>query len=220
VIGVALAAWLALGTSPAAESPALTPASPVETKARLEALRALLDSESARADAWTWGWSGAYVMITIAQLVPVAFVDADTRIDLWVGAVSSVVGAVLQGALPLRVPSAEGLPDEPDAALAEAERRAAEGAEHERQFAAWYSHCVNVAVNAIAGLVLGLGYQHWVSAALSFGVGVAVGEVVLFTQPTRLLSWARGQASSEPHALRLVPFAGPRAGGLALVGAF
>jgi hypothetical protein len=34
------------------------------------------------------------------------------------------------------------------------------------------------------GLVLGLGYGHWIGGALAAGIGVALTELKLFTQPT------------------------------------
>lgn len=192
------------------------PGDSARVSARLATLKLLLDSESRRAAWWTWGWAGAYAAITVAQVVPIPFVDQDTRTDLWVGAASSVLGGVLQAVLPLRVASSEGLPDDPVAALAEAERRARVGAEDERLLAGWYAHVINIGVNAVIGLVLGLGYRHWLSAGVNFGVGAALGEVVLLTQPTRLRDLADEGSLWEAHRLQLIPTVGPHGSGLAV----
>lgn len=183
---LALAVWLA-----AVPVPDVTAASTADVGARLAAVTRLLDAEADAAALWTWGWVELYGALTVGQLVVVPHVDADTRIDLWVGVVSSLLGAVLQGAVQLNLPTSAGLPAEPSAALAEALRRAEAGAKREALFSGWLAHAANVVVNAAIALVQGLAFQHWVSAGISFGVGLAVGEVVVLTQPTQLRDAAR-----------------------------
>lgn len=49
-----------------------------------------------------------------------------------------------------------------------------------------------MAFNAGIGLVLGLGYGHWVSAIVNFLAGVLIGEGTILTSPTRLAdTWDR-----------------------------
>ena len=70
-------------------------------------------------------------------------------------------------------------------------------------------HAANVLVNVGFGLVLGIGYDHWVAGAVNFAIGVVFGELTIFTMPLRL-----------PTTLRLVPLLRPDGGGLALGGTF
>jgi hypothetical protein len=52
-----------------------------------------------------------------------------------------------------------------------------------------------VLVNVAAGLVLGLGYDRWGQAALTAGSGIVIGEIAIWTQPTRSVdAWRRYQA--------------------------
>jgi hypothetical protein len=41
----------------------------------------------------------------------------------------------------------------------------------------------DIALNVGAGLLLGLGYDHWRSGIVSAVVGTTVGEIMIFTQP-------------------------------------
>jgi hypothetical protein len=52
-------------------------------------------------------------------------------------------------------------------------------------------HVGNVVLNAGVGLFLGLGYHHWVAGALNFASGAAIGEVIIFTQPTNVVDGLR-----------------------------
>jgi hypothetical protein len=65
-------------------------------------------------------------------------------------------------------------------AEAKLERAAKDQADRRR----WWSHVVNVALNAGVGLFLGLGYDHWLAGGFNAVSGAAIGEVIIFTQPT------------------------------------
>lgn len=63
----------------------------------------------------------------------------------------------------------------------------AEDAANEAFCSSWLLHVGNVVLNAAVGLVLGIGWHRWEAAAINFGVGTALGEVMIFTQPTGLV---------------------------------
>ena len=88
--------------------------------------------------------------------------------------------------------------------LAAAEKSFPDSAQLDRLSASWIAHAGNVAVNASLALILGLGYGRWKSAAISAGVGLAMGEVNLFTQPHGLVDAERRYRSG------LFPNEGPR----------
>ena len=197
--GVALVVALALA-APAARAAECAPGAAVGGRAgaldpelRLRFIEAELAKSAHRANAWVWGWSLALGVGTIGNLVPVPFVPADERIDWYTGAVTTVIGIVPLVVLPPEVIAdarqlhtrlgARGTTDV-CALLADAETRLVRDAENQADGQRWWVHVGNVIVNAGVGLFLGLGYHHWVAGALNFASGAAIGEVIIFTQPT------------------------------------
>ena len=80
-------------------------------------------------------------------------------------------------------------------------------------------------INVGIGLGLGLGFHRWESAAISTGVGLAVGELEIGTQPrssVELLAHYRGGHLGAPppahNALFLRPLLGGDLRGLAFAG--
>lgn len=203
------------------ETPPAIDRTPAEIDARVRFLTTLLDSEARTARVWNWSWVATYGAVTITQVSLIPFLpERDTRTDLWVGSVSSFIGALGLAASPLILPSAERLPSDPSAALAELERRLKAGAEKERFGTSWFVHVANAGVNLAIGLVLGLGYRHWQTAAISFGAGLLAGEVTLLTRPTRLIQteqvWSSGVLPGD-SPVRVVPSVSPGGAGIALV---
>ena len=98
----------------------------------------------------------------------------------------SLYGLPLKLTLPLRASRRHW--DDPDrcAVLARAERTLVGVEDNQRVANGILAHAGNLLVNAGIALILGLGYGRWTSAAISAGVGVAVGEANAFTQPHHL----------------------------------
>jgi hypothetical protein len=210
--GVALAAVLVwpLIVAPGARAASCAPGAALgATDGRLGALDPelrlrFIDAELARsahrANLWVWGWSLALGVGTIGNLVPVPFVRADERIDWYTGAVTTVIGIVPLLVLPPRVIAdgrqlhtrlgARGTTDV-CALLADAETRLVRDAENQADGQRWWVHVGNIIVNAGVGLFLGLGYHHWVAGALNAASGAAIGEVIIFTQPTDTIDGLR-----------------------------
>ncbi len=203
-LGVGAALLLALGPS-AAWAQRCPPiargsASLVERDGseRLDFVRLRIDRSARRARVWTWGWSIGYGALTAGQLalVPV-FDDPGFRADLVVGAASTLAGLLMIVALPLSVMSDQGAlharlgqPVEPGARcrlLGDAEGWLVRDAGDEATGAGWVMHVLNVALNAVAGLVLGLGFDRWLSGLTTFVAGTILGEVTILTQPTDLV---------------------------------
>jgi hypothetical protein len=165
----------------------------IDAEVRLRFLAGAFDREIRDVDLWSWSWGTTYVAAGGAQAIATAFVrDQGARIDLSVGAVSAAIGALslyglpLQITLPLRA-SRRGFGD-PDVCrvLVGAEGTLAEAAAAQRLSNGWVPHVGNIAFNAALALVLGWGFKRWESAALSAGIGLAVGEVNVLTEPHRL----------------------------------
>jgi hypothetical protein len=206
VRGVALVVALALA-APAARAAACAPGADVgarvgalDPELRLRFIDAELARSSHRANLWVWGWSLALGVGTIGNLVPVPFVPADERIDWYTGAVTTVIGIVPLLVLPPEVIAdarqlharlgARGAADV-CALLADAETRLVRDAENQADGRRWWVHVGNIILNAGVGLFLGLGYHHWAAGALNAASGAAIGEVIIFTQPTDTLDSLR-----------------------------
>ncbi len=213
--------------APAGAGPQLEAAAP---EARLAFIRSRMRAEAGRVRTWQLGWSIGYGTLAAGQLAAIPFTqDPGSRADWAVGAGSAAVGFGLVLLFPPEVRSDEprlaSLPADGCAALAEAERLLAKDAANEAQLTGWLVHAGNVVLNAGFGLILGLGYQRWGPAALTFATGAALGEATIFTQPTRLAEdlerYRQGDlASGEAAAVRVVPVLAPGGFGLAVAGTF
>lgn len=184
----------AAAAPPACPAPAGAPAlAAVDPEVRLQYLARAFDREIRDVDLWSWSWGSIYVGAGAAQAVASVLIrDRATRIDLRVGAISAGIGAIslyglpLQVTLPLRDARSDWADSDRCRLLLEAETTLAAVAGKQRLSGGWVPHLGNILFNAGLALVLGWGYRHWTSAALSAGIGVAVGETNVFTQPHRL----------------------------------
>jgi hypothetical protein len=207
----------------------------LDADARLEYLTGAFDREVHAIDSWSWTWGGIYAAGTVAQGTALALIsDHATKIDLTVGTIAAGFGALSLTLLPLKLTlpmrSASGAAkrkqpgDDPCLALAAAERTLLSVEKDQALATGIVGHIGNVAVNLGLVLLLGLGYGHWVPAALSGGIGLAVGETNAFTQPHHLAEvvaqYRAGQLDSTPAKVSswsVVPVVSPSMSG-AMVG--
>jgi hypothetical protein len=199
VVASALRPTPARATEPtAARCPAGVGAVPavadIDPELRLHFIAERLGRAEHKAHVWVWGWTIALGVSTVGNLIPLAFVSPEDRIDWYVGSASSLIGIVPLLAIPLDVThdapalrlriASRGPTDDVCALLADAEGKLVRDAANQAAGRAWWVHAANVALNAGIGLFLGLGYHHWVAGAYNLVVGSAIGEIIIFTQPT------------------------------------
>ncbi|HEY2730597.1 MAG TPA: hypothetical protein VGK52_11720 [Polyangia bacterium] len=178
---------------------------------RLSWIDRKLGEDAARGRLWTYGWVIGIGAAGVGSLAVVPFVAAKDRVDWYVSAATAAVGVVPLLAVPLDVTRdapklsaalAAGLLDDDArvcALLADAEGKLAADAADERWQRGWWMHAGNIAFNTGVLLFLGLGYHHWSSGLINGLAGAAVGEALLFTQPTGAIDAAatyRGGALS------------------------
>jgi hypothetical protein len=166
----------------------------VDAELRLRWIDEHLAHTAQRARLWTWGWGAGLVVATIGNLVPLAFVAPEDRIDWYAGAATTVVGIVPLLIAPLDViGDSRSLHAEMTAfrqgsdlcpLLASAESKLVRDAKNQADGRRWWYHVVNVALNAGVGLFLGLGYDHWLAGGFNAVSGAVIGEAIIFTQPT------------------------------------
>jgi hypothetical protein len=199
LVGVcALSAARARAAPDSGRCPAMAGGAPVLADVapalRLQWIDAHLARTAHRARVWTWGWGTALAVGTVANLAPLAFVSPDQRVDWYVGAGTTVIGIVPLLVAPLDViDDSAALRAKVTAAdpagdlcplLADAERTLARDAQNQADGRRWWMHAANVALNVGVGLFLGLGYHHWLAGGFNAVSGIAIGEAIIFTQPT------------------------------------
>jgi hypothetical protein len=186
--------------------------------ARLAFLARLASEEAAKLGTWKLVWGAAFGALVVGQLAGRPIFPAETGTDYYWGAAYSAVGFASTLLAPPEVfergagfaAAAASADDETRCGLiAEGERLFREGAGVEAFGARWYIHALNVAVNVSLGLIIGLGYHRWGTAALDLGVGLALSETMLFTKPTGLVAgWREYTSGASPLSglqLRLSP---------------
>jgi hypothetical protein len=187
-----------------------------ESGERLAFIQSRLSEDARRVRLWTEGWVAGYGVLTLGQLALVPLFSPDDRVDLYVGAASSAGGMVALLAVPLDVladaPALDALiASQPGpggcAVLAEAERLLAQSARSEALGRSWLMQGANIVYNALAGLVLGLFFNRWASAAFTAATGWLIGEVMILTQPTgaedALREYREGRLRTAPGTAAL-----------------
>lgn len=165
----------------------------IDADTRLGFLRANLARGARRARLWSWGWAGIYSGLTIGSLALLPTKTANEKVDSYLGAAASFVGVAILIVSPMKITFDQTwlerrlrtAPAGTDrcALVADAERlliRDAADADLGRQP---FVHVFNFLFNIGVGLALGIGFGHWDEAALTAGVGVALGEAQILTRP-------------------------------------
>jgi len=166
----------------------------IDPELRLHFIDDRLGRTAHRAKVWTWGWGIGIGAATVANLIPLAFVPPEDRIDWYVGAGTTIIGVVPLLIAPLDVVAdsqalrarlaARGPTDDVCALLADAETRLVRDAKNQADGQRWWLHVGNVVLNTGVGLFLALGYHHWAAGAYNAILGSAIGEAIILTQPT------------------------------------
>jgi hypothetical protein len=170
-----------------------------------------LELDARRGRVWALGWGVGIGAAGVASLMAVPFVAPSKRVDWYTGAATAAVGVVPFVVSPLAVtrdaPKLRDLIDATpigdDAAtcalLARVELMLRDDAANEQRNRAWYIHAGNLAFNTGVFLFLGLGFHHWTAGAVNGLAGAAVGEAIIFSQPTGAVraaeAYERGEVS-------------------------
>jgi hypothetical protein len=179
----------------------------IDPELRLQFIDRRLGRTAHRAQVWTWGWGIGIGVGTVGNLIPLAFVAPQDRIDWYVGAATTAVGVLplaiapldvvgdsraLRGRLAARAPG-----DDVCALLADAETKLVRDAQNQADGQRWWLHAGNVLLNTGVGLFLALGYRHWAAGAFNAIFGTAIGEAIILTQPTSSIDDLRAYRSGQ-----------------------
>jgi hypothetical protein len=196
--------WLVLllaaggvGRANAVECAPITGAAPglerIDARVRLGFLRERLRVAARHTRIWTWTWAGLYSSLTVGELALLAGADRHAQIDNGIGAGASFVGVLSIALSPQTVIADQywlerrlrRAPPATDvcALVADAERLLVRDAKSSAFGKSALVHAGNFAFNIGVGLLLGIGFHHWDQAALQGLTGIAVGEVMILSQP-------------------------------------
>lgn len=179
-----------------------------DPEARLAFIRARLAHDARKARHWSIGFGTSYAVFTAGTLVAAPLIrDRASVPDLYVNAGAGIIGFGLIAVSPLRVIddqlaleatiAASGSNGDRCQLLALAETYLIRDAKNEAFGRSWLIHTGNVLVGVGALLVLGLGYQRW-GSGIGNGLGsIAVGELMIFTQPVGLVRDLRSYRSGD-----------------------
>lgn len=190
--------------APAGSAPILES---VDPELRLRFIDQQLARTAHHARVWTWGWGIGIGVGTIGNLIPLAFVAPQDRIDWYVGAATTAVGVLPLVIAPLDVVgdsralrarlAARAPGDDVCALLADAETKLVRDAQNQADGQRWWLHAGNVLLNTGVGLFLALGYRHWAAGAFNAIFGTAIGEAIILTQPTSSIDDLRAYRSGQ-----------------------
>jgi hypothetical protein len=196
-------------------------------QSRLDFLARTASLEASRLGTWKLVWGATFGVLVVGQLAGRPLFPAEAAADSYWGAAYSALGFVSTLLPPpevfvrgtaFAIAAASATEENRCALIAEGERLLREGAGPEAFGTKWFLHALNVAVNVSLGLIIGLGYHRWGTAALDVGVGLALSETMLFTKPTGLVSGWREYTSGPSLASRLQLRLSPTAEGGLVIG--
>lgn len=193
-----------------------------DVEARLGYLEERLDARRGYSRWWWNGWTGFYslgVVVQTARAIPED--DTSKRADLIVSAVKATGGVVnllrrplqaKRGADPVRaLPSATA--DDRRLQLVRAEEQLRINAKEADGRYSWLRHTLNVGVNCVGAVIVDEGFDDPWRGWRSAGIGIAVGEAMIWSQPW----WPTGDlrdyeqrfgASPQRISWRIVPTLG------------
>lgn len=163
-----------------------------EIDERLAYLEPELDDGRLYATIWHKGWVAFYLLgIVVESYLAATTDDSAKRADYIVGAIKAPGGAfnllwsglrAQNGADPVReLPNATR--EDRLRRLALAERLLAQDAKEAQRRWSWKRHLLNVGVNSAGALIVGEGFGDRERAWRSAGIGIGVGEVMIWSQP-------------------------------------
>jgi hypothetical protein len=165
----------------------------VDAEVRLRFLRDRLRYAARRTRIWSYTWTGIYSTLMVGQLALMDPHDRNSLIDNGIGAGASLIGVLSIALIPQSVMSDQWWLErrlkhakpgtDVCALLAEAEGLLIRDAKSSAFGKSPLTHAGNFAINIGLGFVLGFGFGHWNQAAIQGLTGIAVGEIMIISQP-------------------------------------
>jgi hypothetical protein len=171
----------------------------IDGRTRLEWIDRRLSHAAPRMRTWNWAWAIGISAAGVGTLIAAPFVSPESRVDYYTGA-----GAAALGVLPFILAPPETIgaahdlhaklmnkppvtDDEVCDLVADAENKLVRSARNAQMMTAWYAHLGNLAFNTGIVLFEGLVFHRWKGGLINGVAGFAIGEAVIFTQPTQII---------------------------------
>ncbi|MEZ4366206.1 MAG: hypothetical protein R2939_07940 [Kofleriaceae bacterium] len=222
-LSCAVSLALVLGTTGVA-APTARAEAPACDPAEAARVRALVDEQADRARTWNLAWGAVYGLaaageftLVVTEFNPIGTFDDDFRAGALVGGLKASIGFASKLVLPMRIPRPAPLTGDACADLAAAERTLALASRRQRN-GFFLNHFGGLAVNGAGALLLGLYYDTWTQAAISVGIGLAVGVASSYTAPRG--AWKAHRRRARGATLVAAPLVGPGTAGAMLGVAF
>jgi hypothetical protein len=205
----------------------------VDVRERAHFIQEHLRRDAANARMWGLGWT-ATSLATGAAGLTLGLLESDrdkrTGSFIWAGTSLIIPAKVLFFPFHVMGDSRELDASDPRelgtcAGLARAEASLVRDAEQEEGGTAWYSHAIAIGFNVALGAILGYALDDWGNNAAAAGIGIALSELQILTQPmgavrarTRYLTGnlAAPDEASGVGRLTIAPIAQPRTYGFSL----
>jgi hypothetical protein len=165
-------------------------------KERIDYIQGILDEGETRAQVWWYGWLAFNAGVTVGQgAYYFMSTEADVKEDMAVGAVQGFIATVGMLAVPM-VPAyapdelremPENTPEQQQQKLLAAERLLRESAEWEQEGRSWIMHAATFLLGAAGGATIWLAFDRPVDGLINFAATMVIGEIQIFTQPTRAI---------------------------------
>jgi hypothetical protein len=203
--------------------------SDIDVSRRLQRIEALLEEEQPRARTWKTSWMIAYGVLTLGQGTFALLTDDDAmRAEYGVGAVKSGLGFGALLVFPFRAAHAASdlrelparTPAERRRKLREAERLLEESAADEELAAGWPGRVAASLVNLAGAYYLWIEHEEFARGWISLGTGMAVSELQIRTQPTRLTEVSVQRPPAARARLPALSFSLMRGPGIVASGTF
>jgi len=200
-----------------------------EVSRRLLRIETLLEKEQPKARTWKTSWLIAYGVLALGQGTLALLTDDDAmRAEYGVGAVKSGLG--FGGLLVFPFRAAHGASDlrelpartaaERRKKLREAERLLEESAADEELAAGWPGRVAASLVNLAGAYYLWIEHEEFARGWISLGTGMAVSELQIRTQPTRLTEVSVQRVPAARAGLSSLSFTLMRGPGIVASGSF
>lgn len=190
---------------------------------RLDYLARQFTQETKASQTYMTVYGTSYLALTAGQLVLVPVSNDSDKPTWYWGALNSLIGFAAVMLVPLSVVDqgpkfaarAQTVSDDETCRLVEEGEKLLKTSFEEETFQrSWLVHLANGVLGVGFGLLLGFGYKQWVSGVVNGLSSIAIGELMLWTQPNQLIpGWKAYLTGQEtPVTFHVVPTAGPGIG--------
>ncbi len=168
-----------------------------------------LQADAVRARQWNWGWSLTLGASAIA-IGGLAYYtdDENQRLAFGLTATKSSLGALKHALFPIRI---EG----PNSGCTELEGKLRQARSRAQTSHNWFAHASGLVLNIAGFFYIGHATDDWLLATRSSVVGLATGELIIYTSPNAVRA-----GNFLGTGISLVPMIGSESQGLMLGGEF